>query len=41
MDATLEPYVALVALFLVIGLWTYERWGLRLGGVLVLPFLIV
>lgn len=32
--------LALLALFLGVGLFCYDRWGIRLGGVLVLPLLL-
>lgn len=37
---SLYPYIAM-ALFLLLGLVIYERTGLRLGGVVVLPLLLV
>lgn len=39
----IPPYVTylLFAGYVVGGLWAYERWGVRLGGVLALPYLVV
>lgn len=39
MDLNYGVQTALLVLFLLVGLLAYERWGLRLGGVLVLPLL--
>jgi hypothetical protein len=40
---SVPPHVTylLFAAYVVAGLWAYERWGLRLGGVLALPYLVV
>jgi hypothetical protein len=37
---TVATPFALMALFLAVGLFCYDRWGVRLGGVLVLPLLL-
>ncbi|MFP5224318.1 MAG: poly-gamma-glutamate biosynthesis protein PgsC/CapC, partial [Actinomycetota bacterium] len=36
-----QVLLPLFGLYLVVGLWIYERFGSRLGGVLVLPFVVV
>lgn len=40
-DAGATGATVLFTVYVLVGVYAYERWGLRLGGVLVLPFLAI